>query len=259
MRVKNRKKMLVGVNCVKILAFDSSNQPLTVAVIDEEEILTEQIINVRRNHSIQLMPAIDEALKQANLTLAEIDRIAVAAGPGSYTGLRIAVTVAKSLAWARNIDLVGISSLQVLAGNSPSDSKKLLVPLFDARRENVYTGLYARDEKGGLIQLEADTHMAASEWAEFIAVNYPDKEVELIGSDAKVFQPVFTEKLGDRVSIAPVSQELPRASVLALLAREAAVEDTHHFIPTYLKLAEAEENWLKEHPDYKGGAFVETV
>lgn len=244
---------------MKILAFDSSNQPLTVAVIDEEEILTEQTINVRRNHSIQLMPAIDEALKQANLTIEKIDRIAVASGPGSYTGLRIAVTVAKSLAWARDVNLVGISSLKVLAGNGSTDSDKLLVPLFNARRENIYTGLYARDEMGALIQLEADTHMAASEWAGFLAEKYPEKQVELIGSDARDFLDIFTEKLGERVNLAPVSQALPRASVLALLARDAEVEDTHHFVPTYLKLAEAEENWLKEHPDYEGGAFVETI
>lgn len=244
---------------MKILAFDSSNQPLTVAVVEDEEILTEQLINVRRNHSIQLMPAIDEALKQANLPLEQIDRIAVASGPGSYTGLRIAVTVAKSLAWAQNIDLVGISSLKVLAGNSSSDSKKLIVPLFDARRENVYTGLYARDEMGELIQIEADTHMAASKWAEFLAEEYPNRQVELIGSDAKEFLDIFIEQLGEEVSVASVSQSLPRASVLALLAREAKVADTHHFVPTYLKLAEAEENWLKEHPDYEGGAFVETI
>lgn len=244
---------------MKILAFDSSNQPLTVAVIDGEEILTEQIINVRRNHSIQLMPAIDEALKQANLAIADIDRIVVASGPGSYTGLRIAVTIAKSLAWAQNIDLVGVSSLQVLAGNSSSDTNKLLVPLFDARRKNIYTGLYARDEKGTLIQLESDTHMAAAEWADFLAKNYSDRQIQLIGTAAQDFYEIFSEKLGERVLVAPVSQSLPRASVLALLGREAEVADTHHLIPTYLKLAEAEENWLKEHPDYEGGAFVEKI
>lgn len=244
---------------MKILAFDSSNQPLTVAVIDGEEILTEQTINVRRNHSIQLMPAIDEALKQANLTVDEMDRIAVASGPGSYTGLRIAVTIAKSLAWAHSIDLVGISSLKVLAGNSPLDTDKLLVPLFDARRENVYTGLYGRDENGALIQIEADTHMAANEWAKYLAENYPDKKIELIGTDAKDFLPIFAEELEAKVSIASANQSLPRGSVLALLARAAEVEDTHQFVPTYLKLAEAEEDWLKEHPDYKGGAFVETI
>ena len=126
---------------MKILAFDSSNEPLSVAVVDQEKILTEQTLNIKRNHSIQLMPAIEEALRQAQLTLADIDRIAVAAGPGSYTGLRIAATVAKSLAWAQDIELVGISSLKVLAANSYPEKDGLIVPLFDARRQNIYTGL----------------------------------------------------------------------------------------------------------------------
>src|SRR5699024_1936753 len=103
---------------MKILAFDTSNQPLSVAVVEDENILTEQMINVKRNHSVQLMPAIDEALKQVKLTLDDIDRIAVASGPGSYTGLRIAITIAKSLAWTKDIELVGVSSLKVMAGKS---------------------------------------------------------------------------------------------------------------------------------------------
>ncbi len=244
---------------MKILAFDSSNQPLTVAVIENEEILTEQIINVKNNHSLQLMPVIDEALKKAKVSIDEVDRIAVASGPGSYTGLRIAVTVAKSLAWSKDIDLVGISSLKVLAGNSLGDSNKLIIPLFDARRENIYTGLYTRNESNELIQLEADTHMAAKEWAKFIARKYPDKEVELIGTDAKNFLDCFQEQLENKVQLVLATQSLPRASVLALLARNEQVVDTHRFIPTYLKLAEAEENWLEEHPNYEGPAFVEKI
>lgn len=242
---------------MKILAFDSSNQPLTVAVIENDQILTEQIINVRRNHSVQLMPAIDEALKQVKMSIAEMDRIAVAAGPGSYTGLRIGASVAKSFAWARDLDLVGISSLKVLAGNSSSDSDKLLVPLFDARRENIYTALYARNEAGELIELEADTHQSAAEWVAFLAAEYPEQEIKLLGRDAADFHPTFKEALGERVVLGDAAQHLPRASVLALLAREAELADTHHFTPTYLKLAEAEEDWLKEHPDHKGATFVE--
>lgn len=114
---------------MKILAFDSSNEPLSVAVVDQEKILTEQTLNIKRNHSIQLMPAIEEALRQAQITLADIDRIAVASGPGSYTGLRIAATVAKSLAWAQDIELVGVSSLKVLAANSYPEKDGLIVPL----------------------------------------------------------------------------------------------------------------------------------
>lgn len=245
---------------LKILAFDTSNQPLSVAVVAGNQIMTEQLVNVKRNHSLQLMPAIDEALRQANISLDKIDRIAVAAGPGSYTGLRIAVTIAKSLAWSRDIELVGISSLKVIAANSAQhDEETLIVPLFDARRKNIYTGLYQKNKAGELIQIEADTHLASDKWAAFLASEYEGRKLELIGVDAPAFLEVFQEKLGDKVQLAPVSQHLPRASVLAFLAQKEQPVDSHHFVPTYLKLAEAEENWLKEHPEFEGGDFVEKI
>src|SRR5699024_12406680 len=139
---------------MKILAFDTSNQPLSVAVVEDENILTEQMINVKRNHSVQLMPAIDEALKQVKLTLDDLDRIAVAKGPGSYTGLRIAATVAKSLAWTKDIELVGVSSLKVLVGNRfDENTGEMIIPIFDARRQNIYTGLYTRKNDGEILEV----------------------------------------------------------------------------------------------------------
>lgn len=240
---------------MKILAFDSSNQPLSVAIIENENLLTEQTINVKRNHSIQLMPAIEEALKQAGTTLAEIDRVAVASGPGSYTGIRIAATIAKSLAWAQDIELVGISSLKVLAANSFQHEN--IVPLFDARRENIYTGLYTRNEAGKLIRKALDTHVSAEKWAEYLAEQ--DGNFELVGQDAPAFLEIFQEKLGDRVHLAQPTQNVPRASALAHLGRNEPPIAIHAFIPTYLKLAEAEENWMEENPDYEGDDWVEKV
>ncbi|MDN6195575.1 MAG: tRNA (adenosine(37)-N6)-threonylcarbamoyltransferase complex dimerization subunit type 1 TsaB [Atopostipes suicloacalis] len=249
----------IGVEKVKILAFDSSNQPLTVAVINDQTILAEKIINIKRNHSIQLMPAIDEVLKEAKIKIKDIERIAVAKGPGSYTGLRIAVATAKSLAWARKIDLVAVSSLKVLAANSLEKKQPLIVPLFDARRENIYTGLYQRNEKGELILLEEDTHVSASQWASFLAEKYPKHSFLLVGMDAEKFYPYFKEKLADKVEKADRSQNLPRASALAFLGQAEKVVDTHQFIPSYLKRTEAEENWLEEHPEFKGGSLVEKI
>lgn len=240
---------------MKILAFDSSNQPLSVAIIDDQQLLTEQTINVKRNHSIQLMPAIEEALKQANLQLKDIDRIAVASGPGSYTGLRIAVTIAKSLAWAQDIELVGISSLKVLAANSFEQEN--IVPLFDARRENIYTGLYSRNEDGAIIQKTPDTHVAAEQWAEYLAEQ--PGTFELVGQDAPAFIDIFKEKLGERVHLAQITQAVPKASVLAHLAQNEDPTPAHELVPTYLKLAEAEENWLEDNPDAKGDDWVEKV
>jgi tRNA threonylcarbamoyladenosine biosynthesis protein TsaB len=240
---------------LKILAFDSSNQPLSVAVTDNKQLLAEQTINVKRNHSIQLMPAIEEALKQAEITLAEIDRIAVAAGPGSYTGIRIAATIAKSLAWAEDIELVGLSSLKTLAANSFHPEN--IVPLFDARRENIYTGLYTRNEAGEIVQKAPDTHISAKQWAEYLAAQ--PGEFELIGEDTAAFFETFQEQLGDRVHLAQPTQNAPRASALALLGEMEAPIKVHEFTPTYLKLAEAEENWLEENPDYEGDDWVEKV
>lgn len=242
---------------MKILAFDSSNQPLSVALIENDTLITEQTINMKRNHSIQLMPAIEEALKQAKWTLDDIDRIAVASGPGSYTGLRIAVTIAKSLSWARDIELVGISSLQVLAANSFQKESTKIVPLFDARRQNIYTGLYERNAKGELTQVTSDTHMPAAQWAEYLAKQ--EGTFELVGQDANLFKELFKEKLGDRVQIANPAQSVPRASALAFLALTAEPTPVHEFVPTYLKLAEAEENWLAENPDFEGEDWVEKV
>lgn len=244
---------------MKILAFDSSNQALTVGVVEENTILTEQTINVKRNHSIQLMPAIDEALKQANLTLEAIDRIAVAQGPGSYTGLRIAVTIAKSLAWSKEIELVGVSSLKTLAANSFADDGRLIVPVFDARRENIYTGLYQRKAANQLLAVESDTHRSAAQWARFLAEKYPDQKIEFIGEDAEKFYDLFQTELGERARLAKPEQNLPRASALAFLAQKEEAIASHHLVPAYLKLAEAEENWLKEHPDFEGGNLVEKV
>lgn len=242
---------------LKILAFDTSNQPLTVAVVEDQTILSEQLINVKRNHSLQLMPAIEEALKQANSTLTEIDRIAVANGPGSYTGLRIAVTVAKSLAWAQKIELVGISSLKVLAANSFNTSNHYIVPVIDARRQNIYTGLYQRDALGKLVEVTADVHIESGEYAKQLAEL--DGTFELIGLDAPAFYETFKAKLSDRAYLAPLTQNPPRASALAFLAQEDDVVPVHDLVPSYLKLAEAEENWLKENPDHKGDDWVEKV
>jgi len=245
---------------MKILAFDTSNQPMSVAVVEDEKILMEQIINIKRNHSVQLMPAIDEALKQVKLTIEDIDRIAVASGPGSYTGLRIAITIAKSLAWAKDIELVGVSSLKVVAGNRfDENTGEMIIPIFDARRQNIYTGLYTRKSNGELIKVMEEVHIAAEQWAEILAQKEWRSPLTLIGADAPEFFEIFEEQLGKQVRLARPEQHLPRASVLALLAQKEEATPVHSFTPTYLKLAEAEENWLKEHPDFEGGDLVEKI
>lgn len=244
---------------MKILAIDTSNQPLSVALVEDDQTIIEHTVNIRKNHSVQLMPAIENLFTQSNWAFRDIDRIAVAEGPGSYTGLRIAVTIAKSLAWAHDIELVGISSLKVIAANSDPAPATLIVPLFDARRENIYTGLYTKNAQGEMKQVAQDVHMAAKDWAAYLTEHFPDQKVELIGVDAAKFLAIFQEALGENVHLAQTTKHLPRASELARLAKNEKPTPQHQFVPVYLKLAEAEENWLADNPGFEGGNWVEKV
>ncbi len=96
---------------MKILALDTSNRPLSVAVLEDDTLLAETTLNMARKHSTTLMPIISEMLQKSDTTPQDLDRIVVSAGPGSYTGLRIGVTAAKTLAFTLNKELVGVSSL----------------------------------------------------------------------------------------------------------------------------------------------------
>lgn len=240
---------------MKVLAIDTSNQAMSIAVLDEEKVIGEITTNIKRNHSERLMPAIDELMKDVQWQPSELNRIVVAKGPGSYTGLRIGVTVAKTLAWTLGVELVGISSLKTVAGNCES-SPHYLVPLFDARRKNIYTGLY-QWQNGKLIQIEEDKHISAEQWAEYLSKK--DGTFELIGEDRYLFKDTFERYLMNRVYEAPLKDHLPKASVLGLLGLKEESVDAHLFTPDYLKLAEAEENWRKEHPDQLEEAYVEKI
>lgn len=240
---------------MRLLAIDASNQAMSVAVLENQKIVGEITTNVKGNHSQRLMPAIAKLMADVGWKPADLDRIAVAQGPGSYTGLRIGVTIAKTLAWTLGKEITGISSLAVLAGNC-EESPNYLVPLFDARRGNIYTGLY-KWESGELIQIEPDTHISAEKWASHL------KELpgtfELIGEDRILHQQMFEQQLGNRVIAASLKNHLPKGSVVGLLGLKEKPADVHTILPHYLKLAEAEENWRKEHPDQLEESYIEKI
>ncbi|ALV22681.1 tRNA (adenosine(37)-N6)-threonylcarbamoyltransferase complex dimerization subunit type 1 TsaB [Carnobacterium antarcticum] len=240
---------------MKLLAIDASNQVMSVAVLEDQKIIGEVTTNVKGNHSQRLMPAIHTLMKEVNWEPSALDRIVVAKGPGSYTGLRIGVTIAKTLAWTLDKEIVGVSSLAVLAGNC-EESPNYLVPLFDARRGNIYTGLY-QWQKRELVQIEADTHISAEKWAVFLS-GLPGT-FELIGEDRLLHQEIFEQHLSGRITEAPLKDHLPKAGVLGLLGITKVPEDAHTLVPDYLKLAEAEENWRKEHPDQLEETYVEKI
>ncbi|MFX3630891.1 MAG: tRNA (adenosine(37)-N6)-threonylcarbamoyltransferase complex dimerization subunit type 1 TsaB [Ectobacillus sp.] len=224
---------------MKVLAIDTSNYVMGVALLDGATIVGEIITNLKKNHSVRLMPAIEQLLKECDVKPAELEKIAVAAGPGSYTGVRIGVTVAKTLAWSLNIPLVGVSSLEVLAANG-AYFNGYICPLFDARRQQIYTGLYTYNER--IQKVEEERIILIQEWLQML--KKLEKPILFIGNDIALHEDTIKRELGEQAVFAPVSTHNPRPSELALLGTEKEASAVHEFVPNYIRLAEAEANWL---------------
>ena len=138
---------------MKILGLDSSGIVASVAIVEDENLIAEYTVNYKKTHSQTLLPMLDELVKMTELDLDTIDAIAVAAGPGSFTGLRIGSATAKGLGLALKKPLVEIPTVDALAYNL-YDSRALICPIMDARRSQVYTGIY-RFQEHKLVTVEA--------------------------------------------------------------------------------------------------------
>ena len=219
---------------MKLLAFDTSNQALSLAVLEDEHLLAQTTLNIKKNHSITLMPAIDFLMNSLDMKPTDLDRILVAQGPGSYTGLRMAVATAKTLAHTLKIELVGVSSLLALV---PEQVEGLVIPIMDARRNNVYAGFY---QSGQAVRPE--DHLPLAEVLEIAgAANQP---VTFVGETT-----AFAEQIKDALPQAAIQSTLPDAVAIGRLGLDLPAQSIHDFVPNYLKRVEAEENWLKTHQE----------
>ena len=219
---------------MKLLAFDTSNQALSLSILEDEHLLAQTTLNIKKNHSITLMPAIDFLMNSLDMKPTDLDRIAVAQGPGSYTGLRIAVATAKTLAHTLKIELVGVSSLLALV---PEQVEGLVIPIVDARRNNVYAGFY---QSGQAVRPEA--HLPLAEVLEMAGA--AKQSVTFVGETT-----AFTEQIKDALPQAAIQSTLPDAAAIGRLGLDMPAQSIHDFVPNYLKRVEAEENWLKTHQE----------
>ena len=219
---------------MKLLAFDTSNQALSLAILEDEHLVAQTTLNIKKNHSITLMPAIDFLMNSLDMKPKDLDRIVVAQGPGSYTGLRIAVATAKTLAHTLKIELVGVSSLLALV---PEQVEGLVIPIMDARRNNVYAGFY---QSGQAVRPEA--HLPLAEVLEMAGT--ADQPVTFVGETA-----TFAEQIKDALPQAAIQSTLPDAATIGRLGLDLQAQSIHDFVPNYLKRVEAEENWLKTHQE----------
>ena len=205
---------------MKCLVIDTSSSYVTVSIIDNNTIVHEFKKKIDNDIASKIMSIINMELTESNIDIKEIEKIFVVNGPGSFTGVRIGVTIAKTMAWALNIKVTPISSLELMA--TTKSDKKFIVPLIDARRGNVYAGVYDNN----LNTILDDKLISVSEILRFETLDY-----EFISYD----------------EIKGIETIKPNTDILKIVNKHMNDEgiNAHELKPKYLKLTEAEENRLK--------------
>lgn len=225
---------------MKILAIDSSGLVASVAIVTEEDVIAEYTFNYKKTHSLTLMPMIEEMVQRLELDLSEIDAIAIAAGPGSFTGLRIGASTAKGLAFALKKPIIGISTVEAL-GYNLYHTDGLICPIMDARRDQVYTGVYefVAEEYRTIIAEEAIEVATLAE-----QLNELGRSVIFLGDGVSVYKEKLAGLLEVPHSFAPTHLSKQRAGAVGTLGIEYYKQDKYvdgkDFEPIYLRLSQAE-------------------
>lgn len=244
---------------MKILALDTSGLVAGVAVMEDDVLIAEYTTNYKKTHSQTLLPMLAEVKKMIGLDLSTLDAIAVAAGPGSFTGLRIGSATAKGLGFALNKPLIGVPTVDALAMNLYG-TDDLVCPLMDARRNQVYTGIYAfepvpvreevqegtaPEERFCLKILKPRCAVPIETIAEELNALPGEKHVVFLGDGVPVFRDRLTGLMKRPYSFAPATCNRQRAAAVALLAREYAAEGRFQtageHAPEYLRPSQAEQ------------------
>lgn len=225
---------------MKILAIDSSGLVASVAIVTEDAVLAEYTVNFKKTHSQTLLPMLNEIVKMVELDLQEVDAIAVAAGPGSFTGLRIGSATAKGLGLAMNKPIVAVPTLDGLAYNLYG-TESIICPMMDARRNQVYTGLYEFKQQEFRVTRE-QTAVAVGEILE--EINRLGRAVIFLGDGTAVYEELIREKTKVEYSFAPVHLNRQRAGAVGALGiemfKKGQIETADRHEPTYLRVSQAE-------------------
>lgn len=225
---------------MRILALDSSGLVASVAVVEDGTLLAEYTVNYKKTHSQTLLPMLDTIAGMIELDLQSIDAIAVASGPGSFTGLRIGSATAKGLGLALDKPLIAVPTVDALAFNL-YNTDKLICPIMDARRNQVYTGVYRFENQ----TLQAVKEQTAIDIEEIITyLNGMKQEVIFLGDGVPVYQATIAAKLETAYSFAPAHLSRQRAGAVGALAsiyyQAGRIESAGDYRPDYLRLSQAE-------------------
>lgn len=229
---------------MKILALESSAVAASVAVCEDEQLVAQSFQRTGLTHSATLLAMAEDLLKNAGLTAAEMDVIAVAAGPGSFTGLRIGVSAAKGLAWALEKPCAACSTLESMAWQV-AHLEGELCPVMDARRQQVYNARFA-SENGSLVRLTEDRAISLSDLVE--EVKKSGKPQILVGDGAHLCYNTFLEQ-GIPAVMAPSHLRFQTAWGVArqalVLAQTDGLTTAASLTPDYHRLSQAERERLR--------------
>lgn len=227
---------------MKVLTVDTATIVATAAVVDENKLICETIVNFQKKHSEKLMPAIDHMLKDAGLTIQDMDAFGIVNGPGSFTGLRIGMATVKGFAQALDKPVIPVSTLEALAYNLPY-ADGVVCPILDAQRSQVYTALLRFNEEEGMVAELEDSVMDV-EALIGILENYSDGPIYLLGDGVPRFYETIVEALPGIIKVKP-HLSMNRASSAGTLAVERALkkqwQDYKSVEPVYIRPSYAEE------------------
>ncbi len=225
---------------MKVLGIDSSGLVASVAVVEDDILLAEYTVNYKKTHSQTLLPMLKEIGDMINLDLNSLDAIAIAAGPGSFTGLRIGSATAKGLGLALDKPIIPVPTVDGLAYDLWG-TDKIVCPIMDARRNQVYTGIYEFCD-GKLQILENQMAVSVTEIAE--KLNALGREVIFLGDGVPVYRKTLAEVMKISYSFALAHMNRQRASAVAVLGAQYYVqgraESAMEHKPDYLRLSQAE-------------------
>ncbi|MCF2681849.1 tRNA (adenosine(37)-N6)-threonylcarbamoyltransferase complex dimerization subunit type 1 TsaB [Faecalicatena contorta] len=235
---------------MRILALDSSGLVASVAVVEDgmtdDQVIAEYTLNYKKTHSQTLLPMLDEIVKMTELDLNSVDAIAVAAGPGSFTGLRIGSATAKGLGLALDKPLIHIPTLEGLAYNL-CGSYDIVCPIMDARRGQVYTGIY--EFEGTCLKVLEDQMAISIEDLGKKLIGYlreQGRRVTFLGDGVPVFRKTLEEEIlcGQNLTFAPANMNRQRAASVGTLGlwyyKEGKIESAEEHQPDYLRVSQAE-------------------
>ena len=229
---------------MKILALDSSGLVASVALLENDNLVAEFTVNNKKTHSQTLLPMLDEVVKAAGIELDTVDAIAIAAGPGSFTGLRIGAATVKGLSLALDKPIIPVPTLEGLAYNFWG-SDRLICPIMDARRNQVYTGLYEFVKNATDFDMHCILEQCTADIAEIVdKVNALGKDVIFLGDGVAVYKTAIEERITVPYSYAPASCNRQRAACVAALGQrlyqKGIVQTAEEHTPEYLRLSQAE-------------------